>query len=223
MITTPDLIDSITASAAPVQRLRPPLVRATLWLLFAAFILVLLVVSQGVRADLTQRLQEPAFAVGLFSALLTGVLAAIAAFLISLPDRSRLWFLLPAPALIIWFSTIGYGCLIDWVSIGPDGIRLGEAARCFATLVLASAPLSLAMLLMLRYAALLQPTAVILTGGLAVAAITATALSLFHELDATVMILVWNLGSAAVIVGLAGLLGGRIFSWVAPRSSLRGD
>jgi hypothetical protein len=79
------------------------------------------------------------------------------------------------------------------------------------------------MLLMLRYAALLRPTAVILTGGLAVAAITATALSLFHELDATVMILVWNLGSSAVIVGLASLLGGRVFSWVAPRSSVGGD
>jgi hypothetical protein len=31
-------------------------------------------------------------------AALTGVLAAIAAFLVSLPDRSRLWLILPAPA-----------------------------------------------------------------------------------------------------------------------------
>ncbi len=36
-------------------------------------------------------------------------------------------------------------------------------------------------------------------GGLVVAAITSTALSLFHELDATVMIRVWNLGTAALI------------------------
>ena len=56
-----------------------------------------------------------------------------------------------------------------------------------------------------------------MTGSLAVAAITATALSLFHDLDATVMILVWNLGAAAIIVGLGNLFGRRLFLRVAPR------
>jgi len=74
---------------------------------------------------------------------------------------------------------------------------LGETVRCFATLLITSVPLSLALLVMLRYAAFLRPTAVSVTGGLAVAAMTSFALSLVHDLDATVMVLVWNLGSAA--------------------------
>ena len=110
--------------------------------------------------DLTQRLRNPAFAVSMAAPLLTGVLAAFAAFLVSLPDRSRLWLLLPAPALIFWLSNIGYQCLNQWISIGPDGVSFGEAARCFATLALTSLPLSLAMLVTLRYAAPLRPTAV---------------------------------------------------------------
>ena len=84
----------------------------------------------------------------------------MASFKFSLPDRSRWWMLLPAPALAVWVSTIGYGCLTDWVSMGPDGVRMGEAVRCFATLLLTSVPLSIAMLVMLRHAALLRPTAV---------------------------------------------------------------
>ncbi len=80
-----------------------------------------------------------------------------------------------------------------------------------------SMPLSLALLVMLRYAAPLRPTTATLTGSLAVAAITATALSLFHNLDATVMILIWNLGTTAILIGLASLFGQRLFSWVAPR------
>ena len=44
-------------------------------------------------------------------------------------------------------------------------------------------------------------------GGLAVAAITATALSLFHNHDATVLILVWNLGTTALIMGPGALFG----------------
>lgn len=217
MIKTPDLIASLAANATPVRRLRPPVFRAACWLLLAAVILTLLAVSQGIRPDLVQRLRDPEFGASLAGSLLTGMLAAVAAFLLSLPDRSRLWLLLPVPALIVWLSNIGYQCLVDWIAIGPDGVGLGEAVRCFATLVLTSLPLSLAMLVMLRYAAPLRPTAVALTGSLSVAAITATALSLFHAIDATVMILMWNLGTAGLFVGLAGAFGRSMFRWVAPR------
>jgi hypothetical protein len=125
--------------------------------------------------------------------------------------------LLPLPPLVLWVSTIGYGCLTDWVSMGLNGVRMGEAARCFATLLLTSVPLSIAMLVMVRYAALLRPTEVCMTGGLAVAAITSFALSLFHDLDATIMILLWNFGSAALIAGLASVFGRSLLTSVASR------
>jgi len=160
MITTPDLIEALAANAAPVRRLRPPLTRATFWLSVATVILVLLAVSHGARPDLAQRLQQPIFVVGILASLLTGILAAIASFLVSLPDRSRIWLLLPLPALVVWVSTIGYGCLTDWVDVDAESLRMGEAARCFATLVLTSVPLSLLMFVMLRHTAPLRPTPV---------------------------------------------------------------
>jgi hypothetical protein len=76
-------------------------------------------------------------------------------------------------------------------------------------------PLSIAMLVMLRYAVLVRAKAVTLMGALAVAAITSFALSLDHDLDATVMILIWNLGTAALITGIGGLLGRRLLLWAA--------
>lgn len=219
MITTPDLINALAANVTPVRRLRPPMVRAAGWLLLAALILAVLAIGQGVRPDMAQRLQDAMFVARVLGALMTGILAAVAAFMLNLPDRSRLWLLLPTPALILWLSTIGYQCLTNWIVVEPTGIRLGETARCFATLVLTSLPLSLAMLLMLRHAAPLRPRGTALTGGLAVAAITATALSLFHDLDATIMILLWNLGTTVVFIGLAGTFGRQLLSWVAPRST----
>ena len=217
MTRTPELIDALVECATPVRRLRPPLVRAGLWLAFAGLILALLAIGHGVRPDLAQHLQQPAFAVGIASALATAVLSAMAAFAISLPDRSRWWLVLPIPALALWISTITYGCFADWVSIGPDGVHLGEEVRCFVLLVLTSVPLAIALVAMLRYAALLRGGAVATMGGLAVAAVTAAALSLFHDHDATVMILVWNLGTAALILGASGLFGRRIFRWMATR------
>jgi hypothetical protein len=217
MVTTPELIDRLSASARPVRRLRPPLLRTALWLLLAGLVLLVLAVVHGARTDLVLRLHEPRFAAGLAGSLLTGILAAIAAFFLSLPDRSRLWLLLPAPALALWVVTIGYGCMTDWVDIGPDGVRLGSTLECFATLMIASLPLSAALLVMLRHAARLHPTMVGVMGGLATAGIAATALSLFHEIDATVMVLIWNLGAAALIVALGGILGRRIFRWTSSR------
>lgn len=217
MISTPELIAVLTANPTPVRRLRPPLVRATCWLLLAALVLVLMAIGHGVRPSLLQRLGESTFVIGLAGSLLTGSLAAIAAFFVSLPDRSRWWQLLPAPAFVVWMSNIGYQCLTNWVAVGPDGMQMGETAECFATLVLTSLPLSLAMLAMLRFAAPLRPTNVILLGSLAVAGVTATALTLFHPMDATVMILAFNLGVALLIVGCGGALG----LWMrlgAPRS-----
>ena len=41
--------------------------------------------------------------------------------------------------------------------------------------------------------------------------------SLFHDIDATIMILMWNLGAAALIVGLGRIFGRRMLSWVAPQ------
>lgn len=207
MITTPELIALLAAHARPVRPLRPPLVRTALWLLLAVGVFVLLALSHGVRPDLAQRAEQPIFVAGIVASLATGILAAVASFMLSLPDRSRAWILLPVPALLAWVSTVSYGCLTDWVSIGPDGMRLGEAARCFATLMLTSLPLSLAFYIMLRYAAWIRPTAVTITASLAVAAVTATAVSLFHELDATIMVLMWNLGIAVIIVGAGGVLG----------------
>ncbi len=53
--------------------------------------------------------------------------------------------------------------------------------------------------------------------GLAIAAMTSFALSLIHDLDATIMILIWNLGVAAPIAGLANAFGRPTLSWVAAR------
>ena len=215
MTRTPDLIDALVETATPIRRLRPPIVRAGLWLAFAAIVLGLIAIAHGVRPDFSDRVQQPLFVLGMLGALATSILAAVASFRLSLPDSSRLWAVLPLPALALWVATIGYGCLTDWVSMGPDSVHMGEAIRCFATLFMTSVPLSIVMLVMLRYAALLRPLEVSVMGGLAVAAVTAFALSLFHGLDATVMILVWNLGTAALIATLGSLFGRSMLTWMA--------
>jgi hypothetical protein len=51
-----------------------------------------------------------------------------------------------------------------------------------------------------------------------IATIRSSAL-LFHELDATMMNLTWNLGAAALITALGGVFGQRMFLWWSGGSS----
>jgi hypothetical protein len=96
-----------------VRRLRPPVLRAALWLTLPASVFALLTVARGVRPDLPLRLEEPDFMVGAAASLLTGVLAAVASFMLNLPDRSRAWILLPVPSLAAWMLALGHGCLTN--------------------------------------------------------------------------------------------------------------
>jgi hypothetical protein len=217
MITTPDLIASLSTNPAPVRRLRPPFLRACCWLALAALILVLVGINHGLRPDFAKQLADRTYVVGLIASLLTGMLATVAAFMLSLPDRSRMYVLLPLPSLLVWMLTVGIDCLTDWISIGPAGLQLGDTASCFAILVLTSLPMSLALLVMLRYTVRLRPVAATWMGSLAVGALTASALSLFHDHDATVMVLIWNLGVVVLITALGRIFGHRLLAWIAPQ------
>jgi hypothetical protein len=211
MTQTPDLIEQLVSQGSPVRRLPSPIRRAGCWLVLAVAVIGGLgLLHGGLRPDISVRIADPWFSAGLLASAATGVLATLAAFLSSLPDRSRCWLLLPVPAALVWLATVGVGCLTNWVTIGPDGIQWGSAAACFATLLAAAVPLSAAMLWMLRHAARLRPTGTILAGALAVAALTATALSLLHVFEASAMILLWNFGTAALVLLADAVMGRRI-------------
>lgn len=91
------------------------------------------------------------------------------------------------------------------MNIGPDRVQQGETPRCFRTVRTTSLPL--AMFAMLLHGSLLSASTAALTESLAVAAMSATAKSISLSLDAIVVILVWNLGTAALIVAVGSWLG----------------
>jgi hypothetical protein len=93
------------------------------------------------------------------------------------------------------------------VAFDPSGLQFAELLRCLGTLLAASLPLSALMLFLVRHAARLRPAPVVLAGALAVAALTATAMALLHPFDASLMILLWTLGGAALVLAVHAALG----------------
>jgi hypothetical protein len=208
---TEDVLAGLVADLRPVRRLPAPAWRAAGWLAAAAAAIGLAVAWTGLRHDIGARLALR-YEVGQWLAsVITGVLAAVAAFLVALPDRSPRWALLPLPALAVWLATLGLGCVADLVRMGPQTLALDTSWSCLRFIAGMGLPLLGFMLWVLRHAAPIRPVPVALLGGLAAASLCSAGLSLFHHLDAALMVLLWHGGAVLLVIGLGGVFGRTVY------------
>ena len=203
--TTDELIGALSQGLAPVRPLRPPVLRALLWLGVMALLVGAAVARWADFAVIAARTADPRLALECAATLLTGITAVLAAFYLSRPDSSSLWRYAPLPPLLLWIATSGVGCLQYGSGLGPAGHRLGESSHCFIFVVMVSTPLALLLYAVLRRARPLEPLLVALTAALGVAALAAFVLQFFHPFDTTVIDLAAHLAAVAVVVALAGL------------------
>jgi hypothetical protein len=115
--------------------------------------------------------------------------------------------------LAVWLLALGKGCLDDWLQFGPDGLALRPDFECVGPMLLMAVVPTGAMLAMLRQGAPLAPRATLFLGALATAAVVAFGLRFFHVGDASIMVLTWHMGLAAVLSLAAGLAGPRVLGW----------
>jgi hypothetical protein len=203
--TTEDLIGRLGQGLGAVRPLRPPLLRALLWLGVVALLVGAAVSRWADFAIISARTAEPRLALECAATLLTGLTAVLSAFYLSLPDRSSLWRYAPLPPLLLWIATSGLGCLQYGGGLGPAGHRLGESSHCFIFIVAVSTPLALLLYAVLRRARPLEPLPVALSAALGVAALAAFVLQFFHPFDTTVIDLAAHLAAVGLLVALAGL------------------
>jgi hypothetical protein len=207
-----NLIRNLTSDQKPVRRLPPAGKRALVWLGFvvAAGLILSLIAD---RAAFMHRLMvSPDMWMAMLGSTLTAILAAIAAFKLSMPDGPKAWALLPVPAVILWIAASGLGCLRNYVLPGTHVAPMDETMECLVIIVALSVPLSLLMFAMLREAFSLLPALTATVAGLAVAAASATLLNLFHPFDAAAVDLLMHAFAVALVIAASRFIGARFFS-----------
>jgi hypothetical protein len=223
MIPTEHLIEQLAGSARPVRRLRSPWLRSALWVLGVGCVAGLLILVTGAFHLFAVRSQTPGFDTEWAATLLTGLCAVLAAFELSLPDRSRHWIWLPLPGLLVWMTASGLGCYRSWLVVGADqSLTLGESAHCFIFILAVSVPLAIALLVPLRRSRPLSPMPVLWCGGLAVAALSAAILQFFHPFNITVMDLASHLAAITLVIVLMSTAGQRAVRRPAGLGRIRG-
>lgn len=205
------LIQELASDLRPVRRLAPPLLRALGWLAVVGALAVALACFADLGAMVRRLTAAPDMWLAVAGSTLTAILAAIAAFQTSLPDRKPAWALLPVPGLLLWVGASSLGCLRSWLLPGTHPADLVEARACLVFILGVSVPLSILLVVMLRRGYSLRPNLTAATGGLAAAAAAATLLNFFHPFDAAATDLVVHTGAVVLVVLANRALSGRVF------------
>jgi hypothetical protein len=211
------LIGALAANLRPVRPLPPPALRTLLWLMLVAAVAAALATFSDLAVMWHRITATSDMWLAVLGSIATMATAAFAAFELSLPDRSRVWALLPLPAAALWVGASGLGCMRAYVLPGTHVAALGEARDCLLFIIGLSVPLSATLIVMLRRAYSLAPPLTAAMAGLGSAAAAATSLNFFHPFDATATDLAVHAVAVAIVVAAAWAFGTRTL-----RNSLAG-
>ena len=214
------LIRDLATDLAPVRRLRPPILRALAWLAVVVATAIVLAMIADLSALGHQLIAAPDMWLAVTGSALTAILAAVAAFQLSLPDSRRAWALLPLPAALVWIVASGVGCLRAWFVPGTHAADVSEARDCLIFIVGLSVPLSALLIMMLRRACALQPGLTAAIAGLASAAAAATLLNFFHPFDAAATDLTVHVFAVALVIVANRALSSRLLATNFSRSDV---
>jgi hypothetical protein len=178
------LIRRLARDLEPVRRLVSPRRQILLWLGCLLTVAVPLALTHE-PATLVERLGAvPEICLGLMSSMLTALLGAAAAFMLSRPDRPRIWALLPTPAAALWIVIGAVGCLRHGGITDADGATPIGTGTCFFLILGTAVPISALLMVLVRRGYPLRPELTSLLCGLAGAAAAATITNIVHPHDA---------------------------------------
>ena len=209
-MNTDRLIEHLADGLSPVQPLRTPGFRAFVWLGGASAFLGVLALSMTSSADVAVNGTGFGFVGPQLAAVLTGILAAWAAFTSVIPGYSRSAFVWPVIAGVAWIGVLAIG-----VPQGQAGTLPAAPHEwmCVAVIALSGAPLMAVMWLMLRRGAPLHPGVTAALAALAVGALANVAACVSHPHTNNAITLVWHGATIAVLVGLAAASGRMTLKW----------
>lgn len=203
---TDELIQRLVADLRPVRPLRPAWARALFWMMVAIPSVAAVAWTKLIMFDAAQ-MADARFIVEQLATLCTALAAAIAAFRSTIPGFDRRILLLPLAPLAVWLASVGQGCFQDWIRLGAGGLAIRPDWDCLPMASIIGILPAVAIVTMLRKGLSLHPRVTLALAALAVASVANLGLQFAHAQDASIMVLIWHLGAAAILSGVGGLLG----------------
>lgn len=212
-----ELIEALATDVRPVRRLRSPFSRTIFWIVVSGIWAAAVVAFMGLRPDLGAKSQELRWVVEQAATLATAYFAAMAAFCAVVPGRPRWEHAVPLIPLGIWLGTLGFGCYLAWSESGLTGLIFIPDWACFPAIVFVGAGPAVVMAAMLRRGAPITPALALALGALASSALGDFGLRFFHPQDASLVVLVWQVGTVFVLTAMGAAAGPTFLKWRSPQ------
>jgi hypothetical protein len=212
-MNTEQMIHALASKAFPVSRPERPVVLFVKWIAVTVLYLATGVMLIGTRGDLAHVWQSFGFLIHTLIVAGLTLLAAMSAFVLSIPDRKQRWAArMPAVAVVVWLAWI-VGALV-----AADNFGAGAGRKCLANIVALSLPTGMLMYHLLSKAAPLRTSITGWLGALSASAAADLATRFICRHDHASHALVWHF-APVLAISCAGILLGRILlKWDSPNS-----
>jgi hypothetical protein len=214
-MTTDTLIERLARELEPVRPLPRPAARAAMWIAGAAIFLGLVAVPLTSSADVAANTAGGVwFFVPALLAVVTGIVAAMAAFASVVPGYpGRLW-IAAVTAAAAWAASLAIGARGRW-SVPPDP-ALPSEWLCVALIVSSGTPLMFVIARMLRRGAPFNPPLTAALAALAVASLAHVSACFTHPHTNHAATFVWHGITLLVLVLVSVTMSRRILG--SPRA-----
>jgi hypothetical protein len=203
-MNTEDLIGRLVRDTRPVKRSSRPRVLFAKWSAFGLLYLAAGVLMIGTRDDLAKMWHESAFMVHTLIVLGVTVLAATAAFKLSIPDRQQ--------RFLARSSAIALAAWLAWIVsalVTANEPHAGDGWKCLRNIVVLAVPLGMLTYYMISRAAPLRTGAAGWLAALSAAAAADLATRFICRNDHAFHALVWHF-IPVLVLGCSGVVLGRV-------------
>ena len=212
-MNTDDLIDRLSRDVTVARPLPAPGIRTAAWMVWAVSYLVVFTVMMLATMRSAGVMLTPLYLVQQGAALVTGIMAARAAFASVIPGvNNRVWAM-PAMGAGVWGLSLLWAGALDLQASGTLGVTSQSDWPCVVSMTLGGLAVGAPLVWMLRCGAPLTPGLTAFLAALAALSFANIDACLTRPHAFALTVLLWHGGTVAAVAALCALMGHRWFRW----------
>jgi len=211
-MNTDDLIDRLSRGVTVARPLPAPGIRTAVWMVWAVSYLVVVAVMMFAVMSSAGVTPTPLYLVQQSAALVTGIMAARAAFASVIPGSNNRVWAMPAAGAGVWVLSLLWASVLDLQAIGTLGVSRSDWP-CVVSMTLGGLVVGSPLVWMLRRGAPLTPRLTAFLAALAALSLANIEACLTRPHAFALTILLWHGGTVATIATLCVLMNHRWFRW----------
>ena len=210
---TDELIDRLGLDVTVTRPLRPPGIRTAAWTVWAMSYLVVVAVMMFAVMSSAGVTSTPLYLVQQGAALVTGIMAARAAFASVIPGSNNRVWVLPMVGAAVWSLSLLWAGVLDLKASGTLGVTSQSDWPCVVSMAVGGLVVGAPLVSMLRRGAPLTPGLTALLAALAALSFANVEACLTRPHAFALTVLLWHGGTLAAVAALCAVTGRRWLRW----------